>query len=348
MVEKERIWILLGKRQCGEASDAELKELNALLKEDESVRLSEDIIDKLWKVPLKTTDTPQKHLDWSELEAKIKKAEKKRSLKKWWWSAAAVMALLTATVAFLFIQKEKNSFARSEKKTALQWNNITTPVNARSKIELPDGSKVWINEDSHLTYDSKNFGIHNREVRLQGEAYFEVKKNAEFPFIVHLPKVDIQVLGTAFNVKTYPKDKNIEVALIRGKVAVSLLDRPEKKVILKPDERMIIPKRLSAIREVSPPAMYKVVKIEKDEAGLARATSWTRKELVFDNETFEQIAIQMESWYRLKIRFENDTLKKLHFSGVIKDETITDALRAMQLSRPFHFQIRDGIVWIEK
>lgn len=346
MVQRERIWILLGKRQCGEASGDELKELSALLKEDESARLSEDIIDKLWKVPIKTMDTSQNNQDWPRLAARIEKEGKKMPF-KWWLSAAAVIAVLVVATFFLK-QEQKHQQIATENTIALRQNNIATPVHARSKIELPDGSIVWINSNSRLTYDSKDFGIHNREVSLQGEAYFEVKKNAGLPFIVHVQQADIKVLGTAFNVKTYGKDKNIEVALIRGKVAVSLLNEQRKEVILKPDEKIIIPKQLPEIKKINGIRPFKILKIERDKAGQAEVTAWTREKLVFDNDTFEQIAGQMEKWYQIKIRFANDSLKKLHFSGVVEQETISETLHAMQLSQPFHFQVKDNVVWIGK
>lgn len=80
---------------------------------------------------------------------------------------------------------------------------------------------MWINADSRLTYNSKDFGINNLEVTLQGEAYFEVKQNARLPFIVHLKQVDIKVLGTAFNVKDCDEEGNIEATLLNRKIAVS-------------------------------------------------------------------------------------------------------------------------------
>ena len=106
---------------------------------------------------------------------------------------------------------------------------------------LPDGSTVWLNAGSRLTYDSL-YGTTLREVTLSGEAYFDVVKNPKKPFIIHTGKINIRVLGTVFNVKSYPEEQTIETSLIKGSIEVSFPSQPSKKIILKPNQKLIIDK----------------------------------------------------------------------------------------------------------
>lgn len=345
-VNEERIWILLARKKCGEASSRELEELNILLKENETVLSSEDILDRLWKKSIKIKTGNQSHESWGSIEAAIQKKRNKRQQFKWGCCAAAIMVLLGLT--FYFNQRPQKYTATEKVLSAV--NNIATPEGARTKIELPDGSVVWVNEGSRLTYNSTTFGISGRDVFLEGEAYFDIHKNAKLPFVVHADQVDIRVLGTTFNVKAYKDDKTIEAALISGKIAVYMKNNREKKIILKPDEKIVISKALPEIKRViNNNRSFKILKIEKDKAGLAKATAWIRhKQMDFDNEPFEQIIEEMEKRYRVKILFANDSLKQLHFSGIIEDETLMEALRALQLSQHFNFYQKDSIVWIGK
>lgn len=346
-VNEQRIWTLLAKRKSGEASADELEELRALLEENESVLFSEDILDKLWDAPLRANTGAQSSAHWSKIEAAIQVKKRKRKQLKWWLSAAAILILLG--LSFYFNQGPQKNNVVQEKLSGL--NNIATPADTRLKIELPDGSTVWINEDSRLTYNSKTFGTSEREVFLQGEAYFEVRPNAKLPFSVHADQMNITVLGTSFNVKAYKKDKTMEATLISGQIAVTINNNPRKEIMLRPEEKIIISKvRPQKIKQIiNEPISYKVIKVEKDEAGLVKATDWMRhRRLVFDNASFETIASRMEKWYGIPIRFAEDSLKHLHFSGIIEDETLSEALTALQLSQHFNFYQTDSIVWIGK
>ena len=112
----------------------------------------------------------------------------------------------------------------------------------RTKVVLPDGTQVWLNSNSKLKY-SPDFNLHSREVDLEGEAYFDVAKDMERPFIVHASTIDVRVLGTAFTIKSYPQDETIEATLLKGAIEISGRDNPgAPRIILKPDEKLVLNK----------------------------------------------------------------------------------------------------------
>ena len=110
---------------------------------------------------------------------------------------------------------------------------------SRTHLTLPDGTMVWLNAGSRLSY-GKNYNTATREVNLTGEAFFDVAHNTQKPFLIHTARIDVQVLGTSFNVKSYPTDRTTEATLIRGSIEVSIKDRPSEKIILRPDEKLVV------------------------------------------------------------------------------------------------------------
>jgi ferric-dicitrate binding protein FerR (iron transport regulator) len=218
-----------------------------------------------------------------------------------------------------------------------------------------------LNSGSKLNYQ-KDFGTKFREVELEGEAYFDVVKDAAHPFIVHTSGIDVKVLGTVFNVKSYPQDETIEATLIRGIIEVTRQDNPNSpKVILRPNEKLIFSKPLSTLtldgRSAKPadtkPLMAKpdisVTSIAKNIPDSEKVeTSWVYNRLVFDGDTFQELAIKMERWYNIKIVFKSDDLLKYRFKGAFENETIKEALNALQMTAEFSYKINNNEISLFK
>ncbi|HEX6846694.1 MAG TPA: FecR family protein, partial [Chitinophagaceae bacterium] len=143
--------------------------------------------------------------------------------------------LLASCAIYLFTQ---TSDAKLPPEQAI--SSIVTKNGNRSKVVLPDGSHVWLNAGSSLDYNISVFNKNSREVTLNGEAYFDVTKNPEKPFIIHTKKMDIKVIGTAFNIRSYNDEKTAEASLIKGTLEVTLKDRNGQKVLLNPNEKISI------------------------------------------------------------------------------------------------------------
>ena len=151
------------------------------------------------------------------------------------WRYAAIIAVILAVGCFSYWQggvNVKDTFADI---------SVEAPLGSRTKLYLPDGTLVWLNAGSRMTY-SQGFGVDNRKVELEGEGYFEVRRNEKLPFFVKTKDVQLQVLGTKFNFRDYPEDHEVVVSLLEGKVELNNLLKKEKGAFLAPDERAILNK----------------------------------------------------------------------------------------------------------
>ena len=197
--------------------------------------------------------------------------------------------------------------------------SVESPRGSKLKLSLPDGTSVWLNADSKLRFPV-SFTAERREVYLEGEAYFEVVKNAEAPFVVKTDLGDIKVLGTQFNLKSYSNDNRIEVALLDGSVAFcypSTTDQ-EMKCILSPGEQVYYNRTTH--------------NLEKKNFILSDYSSWKDGKYYFKNETLENIAKQLERNFDVNIIIKNDSLKQIPYHmAFVNNETLDDILSAMNL-----------------
>jgi transmembrane sensor len=256
-------------------------------------------------------------------------------------STGSVKSLLVSNVKSI-----ENKMARGSKKI----------------IILPDGTQIWLNAGSKLSYDSSLFNKKKRIVSLSGEAFFDVTKNKEIPFIVQTNKICIKVLGTAFNVKAYPGDKFTETTLLRGSIELTVKNKPYQKIMLKSNEKLSLIDSLTeihesiAVRKVqlqSHPGVdneklviQEIQPVSLDNKEYVEEISWIDDNLVFQDESFEDLAPRMERWFNVTIEIKNPSVESFHFTGIFNKESINEALTAMQLIRPFKFKITRNHVLI--
>lgn len=279
--------------------------------------------------------------------------------KKWQFYAAAVSVLAIAVFTFQFYSNPASAVVASQKPT----NEISVKPGAKTSLKLPDGSRVWVNSDSKLSYPEAFQGI-TREVFLEGEAYFDVVKDPAHPFIVHTSGIDVKVLGTAFNVKAYESEPTIEATLVHGMIEVSKVNHPNtSKVILKPHEKLIFNKyaigknaekdmrvsdRNALLLENARPAII-IAPLPKSIADSAIIeTSWVYNRLSFEEEKLEDLAVKMERWFNVKITFNNESIKTYRLTGSFQDETIEEALKELQYLVSFSYKLNGKEVIINR
>lgn len=367
-MNEERVWYLLSVQLSGEATPEELEELNALLKQQPGLGLRADIMRNLWNSKHRTAElaTPSRfdkhlqrlsnHLAQPALQFDTEAVDTEpeteivpqRSRLRWLWLAASVAA--SVLIVFLVVSPGKKTVDKP-----VASNTISTRPGSKSQVELPDGTQVWLNADSKLTY-AQNFLSNIREVTLTGEAFFDVahvnspETGQRIPFIIHTNSIDIRVLGTAFNVRSYPGDKTIETALIRGSVEVTLHNNPDKKIVLKPDEKLIVKNDNATVVSNKPASsgngdnepMMTLSKIHpyKEDTTAHYETLWVKNKLAFENETFDRMLPELERWYNVSIVLKNEALKGLHFTGVFENKSLAEILEALSYSRGFHYEIK--------
>ena len=250
-----------------------------------------------------------------------------------------------------------NYSLRLDKSVTKQTNNafvneVVTKRGSKSSIKLADGTIVRLNTDSRLTYLNFTAGK-NREVTLIGEAYFDVAHDSSRPFIIHTGKINIKVLGTSFNVRNYPQDKELETSLIKGKIEVSLESRPEDIITLKPTEKLIIAKEqdeLATATKVKSSIDNKVVLTSITylrHDSLVAETSWLNDKMVFVNQPLDKIAIELERKYAITVSFKDEKVKKYRYTGVFENVSLEKVFQLIKYSKNINYKIDDKNIVIE-
>jgi len=235
-----------------------------------------------------------------------------------------------------------------------KYYSVSAPLGSKSKILLPDSSTVWLNSGSELRYPGA-FENDRREVFLSGEAYFDVSRNQEAPFYVNANEIKVKVLGTKFNVKSYPDEGTIETTLEEGLVHIGKAGSSQN-ILLKPRQRAVFIRKCG---EINDPALGfselrkagPVDHIEQffifEEADTDLYTSWKDNRLKFRSESFEDMAVELERWFGVKIHIENEGIKSKVFTGSFDRENIEQVIKALKVTIRFDYEIDKNNVWIK-
>jgi transmembrane sensor len=356
---QNRFWSLLAKKIADEATTEEIQELEELMRLHPDWHYAAQHIQDIWGLtikenPLAAEDAYLRHQNRMKkiglTPADLKKDENDlianhpiRNRKKIFAFTCIGLAVVAAVLLF-------NPFKNKDVPVAKQ-SEVSTLLGSRSsKLVLPDGSSVWLNAGSKLVYD-KEFGSSSREVNLVGEAYFEVTSMPNLPFIIHTPFMQIKVLGTSFNVKSYLSEPTSETSVIEGQVEIFSRQRPSQKFVLNPKEKLVLSngeKKApgSGQSDILSIDLKTITYAQKDSAVVE--TSWVENKLVFDNESFAEVALKMERWYAVKIIFTDSEIEQMHLTGHFVNESIQQALEAMKFGSHFNYKINQKIITITK
>ena len=263
--------------------------------------------------------------------------------RKGWFSylkyTAIAAAVLVITGTWLFHKAKPVNSAPSR---TIQY--ICKP-GERKSVQFPDGTQVILNAGSEILLGS-HYGQTTREVFLKGEAFFEVHHNKKVPFIVHTVTMDVKALGTAFNVKSYHDEKRTETVLIRGLVEVTLKKDSNRKLLLHPDEKVSWTEAKTNNGTITPVAVNKtqpaqaiIQPVKKMDNGTVKELAWVQNSLAFDDETFEEIAYQLNRWYNVSIQFRSADIRQFHFTATFKKESIEQVLDILKASKAFNYRV---------
>jgi len=262
-------------------------------------------------------------------------------------SGIAASLLLLAIAGYFLVRPRTKPPAPPVAKVMAMDAHIRSGNEPRKTVVLPDGSVVTLHSNSHITL-AANFNGHTRELTLSGEAFFDVTHHEDRPFIVHTAEVNVEVLGTVFNVSAYPDQEHTETSLFRGRVAVSLKNDPVQKVILHPSQKVIFTNGAytNATAGAHP---FRVVSMMPDPVDhKAKEIAWVRNRLKIVDEPLETIAAKLQQWYGINIQFADEEVKAYRYSGTFESESVVKALEALQLSYPFSFRVEKGMIIISK
>jgi ferric-dicitrate binding protein FerR (iron transport regulator) len=341
-MDKEEIWNLIAKKLAGEASPEELLELGKALRLDPDLHYSLEALQDMWiSNPVHEHELAEiafeKHLKrMRALAVDPEPQVSNRRISKNKVLAFSFFGLLMITLGIYLFRTSGNIAIIGVPKTTCE---VVTRNGSKTNLLLPDGTSVWLNAGSRLTYDSL-FGTHIREVTLSGEGFFDVVKNPAKPFLIHTGEINIRVLGTAFNVKSYPGEKTIETSLIRGSIEVSFADYSSKKIILKPNQKLVIEKRgepqnKDAGHTESSPDVPFITINHLNHTGsdsTIAETEWIQNRLTFADMSFKDLVTEMERKYGIPVLLLGSGLDTLHFTGSFQNETVLQALDALRLT----------------
>ena len=365
----DRFWELLSKKLSSEANEAELSELQAILSRSPDLRNTAEALSVLenQSLPLESDSETEvafeKHIKrLAESEEDSSKlyplfftnpgAQPRKRVKIRRWSIS-VLAIVVVASGLFMLRNNMVSRDATAHKDAIQ-SQVTTKPGSKTHIRLPDGSAVWLNASSDLTY-GEDFGKELREVNLTGEAFFDVAKDPEHPFIIHTKVVDVKVLGTAFNVKSYPNDANTETSVLRGNVEVTVKNSEKTKYYLKPNEKVIVANNVvraevatAHLEETKPLAYVRPLTRYHVDSSIIE-TSWVENKLIFqENETFREVALKMERWYGVHIRFVDPEVEEYPMYGSFTTETVKEAMDALKIAFNFNYKINKDEIIISK
>lgn len=338
---EEHFWSLVSLDLAGEATPEQKAEIAQLLQANPDWNLRLELYTNIYKSRPK--QTPPDESNFSRHLQRLSNHLSEPTLQyethpKIWrpWVTAAAAAVLLATVAALYLLKPTTNNN--------EFNTVTTRPGSRSKVQLPDGTTVWLNADSRLSYKISG---NSREVQMVGEAYFDVAKDKDHPFRVHTSAVDILVLGTAFNVRSYSKEYNTETSLFQGSVEVTLRNNPDKRIILHPEEKITVHNNEASVTSIKKPepdadqpliTVGKIHRQQKDSSIIE--TLWTRNQLYFDDRTLEEVGFMLERWFGVHVIITDDNLKLRRFTGNFEEESLPEVLEALHISSDFHYTIK--------
>lgn len=330
-MDQSRFLEIWGKVQSGEASPEEQLELNQHLRAHPEDSHLMEMMKGFWETPLPAKEgVTSDELDtaWTSFQENMThKPGKIRHMTRWLTgvAAAAVIALTG-----LWWWKVSHAPVRA------QTNTVSTRNGSRSKVDMPDGTQIWLNVGSRIHYDA-NYGKTNRDITLTGEAFFDVARDVHLPFIIHTEKLMVRVLGTSFNVKAYPGDETTEASLISGSIEVTLGDDPQKRLILKPHEKISVAGSRKDTVQAAPALVVSKVNYQPVDSTVIE-TAWVSNKLIFRGETFEALSKDIERWFNVTVYVRDSAILDRKFTGNFSNENITDVLEALSLTYPFRFE----------
>ncbi|KAA2243081.1 DUF4974 domain-containing protein [Chitinophaga agrisoli] len=350
MMHEDLFVTLITRKLAGEASAQELQELETLLQANPELRERAVILQKYYTeshhhVTANTEQALQRTLqrlqqpqqETSEAPASKPRTALRRSL----YAVATVAAAVLAFVIITRVMKQPRPaapLAAAVKTDTASWLNRQNGKATKAIIELTDGSKIWLNADSRLTYPEVfSSAAAQREVYLEGEAFFDVATDAARPFIIHLRKGTIKVLGTSFNIRAY-ENEPVQTSVTTGKVAFipRYTDNRQQQ-----DTILIMPDVKVSYTQSTGQLVKETTAAEDDKA-------WTEGRLIFKNASLESIAAELERSFGKKVAFKTDAPRHYRLTGSFQHNSLQDIMYYLARSRAFRYEITDSTLLISE
>lgn len=234
-------------------------------------------------------------------------------------AAILIVPLLITTLYF--------TFNKPGDLTTNNWYELKTGAGMRSEFVLPDGTKVYLNSNTTLSYPVVFSGT-ERNVKLQGEAYFEVAENKKIPFVVNTGKMQIEVTGTEFKASNYLSEKMTEIVLVKGSVNLCQCDAQGKRTVIQP----MLPGD-KAVLDNTGNKLY----LQKVET--AKYIAWKDGILMFRDDSMEEVVRRLNRWFSVDITLSGKSLENYVYTATFNDESLVQILDLLKMSAPIDYKI---------
>lgn len=258
----------------------------------------------------------------------------KKSKKNKLYSIASIASIIVIPFIGWFIFNtfpNNNKIVDNTEFLGSNIENVITGFGDHKKIILSDGSTVVLNSGSSLSFPKK-FKGDVRKVTLVGEAFFDIKKNVDKPFVVNTDHVKIKVLGTSFNIKSYPEDEKTETTLVTGKVEVSQ-NKKKESVLLEPSERATF--------------YINNNNISVDSVNSKNIVAWQEGKLIFDNAPLKQVVSDLKRKYNVEFVIVSDSLLKYKYTGKFDNLTLEEVLELLKISSPINYKYENNKIILD-
>ena len=236
--------------------------------------------------------------------------------------AAVLLIPLIGYTGFVLNENKK----LKQTNVAIQYQTISSRQGMVTQFDLADGTKVWLNSGSSLQFPS-GFTAKKRTVRLIGEAYFEVTKNEHQPFQVQTNDVNIEVLGTSFNVVSYKNESRSEVVLVEGKVKLLSTNSNDEDVI-----ETMIPGQRSIYSQESK-------QIKNENVSVEKYIAWKNGDLIFQDDNMEEVVRRLSRWFNVEIVINDPEIKSYVYKAAFRNENLTQVLNLLKISAPIDYSV---------
>lgn len=318
--EQNNFWELTVEKLFGEIDKEDEKKLKKFLEKTENQKE----LDRLTEIHNKLPQTRQlrdvsRSRSWSMINDYFRKKKIRLILEVSKYAAVIILAFFIGTIVSIDSDKRGETAKVTE---------INVPLGQMSEIKLYDGTEVWLNSGTTLKYP-KNFGDNNRDVILNGEAFFNVK-HSDIPFKVQLKNSEVEVLGTSFNVVSFAEEQYSQVTLVKGSVKLNNTLSGKEITRMKPSQQIILSDDLKQID-------LKTVNTEFYK-------SWTEGKIIFQDERLIDITKRLERWYNVDIRLSNPEIGDLRFSGtILKNKPFNQIAKAFEILLPVKVDYQNNI-----
>ncbi len=311
-MDKEKVWENIANKVAGEVNETDEQAFQEWIASDSANKKVFDRLLQIWQYnPRQIHDNSAIYRKYLQGKHQFDKQKKVTPFVYYTLRISVVLFLLITTTFII-----ENVLISSKKDIVYQ--EIAVPKGSRSHFNLPDGTKVWLSNNSSIRYPSEFRGDF-RELEMEGEAYFDVKHNSKKPFIVNIGNNRIKVLGTQFSITAYPDDNIVRADLVKGSIQFDIANSENgfDSYIIKPLHSLVLDRTSGKLYEsMIPDGFYDY---------------WQKGIYQFRNETLEDLAMKIDRIYNTQIVFENESLKTKRFSGTISiDDNIFTFIEAIK------------------